>query len=133
MFSEKLKKVMQELGLNQAQVVKLTGCSKGAISMYINNKVVPDERKKRGIAVSLGLAPDYFEYEDAKVNDVVKPVSGSAIRRISTRELSKILGGVDRATAAKAAISKDFPGLYAVQTTNSHHVYFINDAIFCKI
>jgi len=132
MFSEKLKKAMQELELNQAQVVKLTGCSKGAISMYLNNKVVPGEQKKRGIAVSLGLAPDYFEREDAKTDDVVKPVSGNGVRKVSTRELSSILG-VDRGTAAKIAINRELPGLYGVQTTPNNHLYFINDAIFCKI
>ena len=60
-FSEKLKKAMQELNLNQAQVVGLTGKSKGSISMYLNDKTVPSEQTQSDIAVSLGLAADYFE------------------------------------------------------------------------
>lgn len=63
-FSEKLKKAMQQLGINQAQVVGLTGKSKGSISMYLNDKTVPSEKVQSDIAVSLGLAPDYFEQED---------------------------------------------------------------------
>ena len=37
-FSEKLKQAMQQLRINQAQVVGLTGKSKGSISMYLNDK-----------------------------------------------------------------------------------------------
>lgn len=131
-FSEKLKEAMHELELNQAQVVRLTGCSKGAVSMYLNGKIEPGEQKKRGIAVSLGLAPDFFEQEEKNVTDIVKPVSGSNIRRIRLRELSEVLG-VDRDTAATIAINRELPGLYGVQTTPTNHLYFINDAIFCKV
>lgn len=63
-FSEKLKQAMQQLGINQAQVVGLTGKSKGSISMYLNDKTVPSEQVQSDIAVSLGLAPDYFEQEE---------------------------------------------------------------------
>ena len=42
-FSEKLKQAMQQLGINQAQVVGLTGKSKGSISMYLNDKTTPSE------------------------------------------------------------------------------------------
>ncbi len=130
-FNEKLKKAMQELELNQKQVVTLTGCSKGAVSMYLNGKIEPPEQKKRGIAVSLGLAPDYFEYEDATPTDIVRASTGS-IRKTSTKELAQILG-VDRSTAAKIAKNRELPGLYGVQTTPTNHLYFINEAIFCKI
>ena len=77
-FSEKLKKAMQQLGLNQAQVVGMTGKSKGSISMYLNDKTTPSEKVQSDIAVSLGLAPDYFEQEEAQV--VVMPKGGSCRR-----------------------------------------------------
>lgn len=77
-FSEKLKKAMQQLGLNQAQVVGMTGKSKGSISMYLNDKTTPSEKVQSDIAVSLGLAPDYFEQEEAQV--VVMPKGGGCRR-----------------------------------------------------
>ena len=52
-FSEKLKQAMQQLGVNQAQVVGMTGKSKGSISMYLNDKTVPSEQVQSDIAVSL--------------------------------------------------------------------------------
>ncbi len=131
-FSEKLKQAMQELNLKQSQVVTLTGCAKGSISMYINGKMEPGEQKKRGIAVSLGLAPDYFEIDEKQIDEVVKPVSNGNIRKVSTKELSEILG-VDRGTAAKIAINRELPGLYGVRTTANNHLYFINEAIFCRL
>lgn len=70
-FSEKLKQAMQQLGINQAQVVGMTGKSKGSISMYLNDKTVPSEQVQSDIAVSLGLAPDYFEQEENPV--IFKP------------------------------------------------------------
>ena len=66
-FSEKLKQYMQQLGINQAQVVVLTGKSKGSISMYLNDKTTPSEQVQSDIAVSLGLTPDYFEQEETPV------------------------------------------------------------------
>ena len=66
-FSEKLKQAMQQLGINQAQVVGLTGKSKGSISMYLNDKTTPSEQVQSDIAVSLGLTPDYFEQEETPV------------------------------------------------------------------
>ena len=49
-FSEKLKQAMQQLGINQAQVVGLTGKSKGSISMYLNDKTTPSEQVQSDIA-----------------------------------------------------------------------------------
>lgn len=63
-FSEKLKKVMQELHLNQTQVCGLTGKSKGSVSQYLSGKQIPSENVQSDIAVSLGLAPDYFSKAD---------------------------------------------------------------------
>ena len=54
-FSEKLKKAMQDLNINQAQVVGLTGKSKGSVSQYISGKQIPSEKVQCDIAVSLGL------------------------------------------------------------------------------
>lgn len=68
MFSEKLKKAMQELEINQAKVVSLTGKSKGSISQYLSGKQTPSEKVQGDIAVSLGLAPDYFEKEDGELD-----------------------------------------------------------------
>lgn len=56
-FSEKLKSAMQQLEINQAKVVNLTGKSKGSISQYLSGKQTPSADVQRDIAVSLGLCP----------------------------------------------------------------------------
>ena len=43
MFSEKLKKAMQELHMNQRQVCGMTGKSKGSVSQYLSGKQIPSE------------------------------------------------------------------------------------------
>ena len=89
-FSEKLKQAMQQLGINQAQVVGMTGKSKGSVSMYLNDKTVPSEKLQSDIAVSLGLAPDYFEQEEAQ--KVVKPSKcEDGIETLTVHEVAKVM------------------------------------------
>lgn len=89
-FSEKLKQAMQQLGVNQAQVVGMTGKSKGSISMYLNDKTVPSEQVQSDIAVSLGLAPDYFEQEENPV--IFKPSKcEDGIQTLTLHEVAKLM------------------------------------------
>jgi len=132
-FSDQLKKAMQQMNITQTQVVTLTGCSKGAISMYLNDKCEPGEQKKRGIAVSLGLASDFFDQDDPDVTKaVVTPSDKTGIHRITLNDLTKLLG-VDKDTASKIAVNRDIPGLYGCKGTGDKFVYIINEAVFCKV
>ncbi len=42
-FSEQLKVAMQQLGINQSQVVGMTGIGKSLISQYLSDSNVPTE------------------------------------------------------------------------------------------
>lgn len=130
-FSEKLKKAMQQLGLNQAQVVGMTGKSKGSISMYLNDKTIPSEKVQSDIAVSLGLAPNYFEQEDAKVVIVPKDAEGK-IRRMLPEEAAVFLG-MDKGTVRKGLQQGVFPWGYGIKTSENRWAYFINAARFAEI
>lgn len=132
-FSEKLKKAMQQLGLNQAQVVGMTGKSKGSISMYLNDKTTPSEKVQSDIAVSLGLAPDYFEQEEAQV--VVMPkgaVAEGRIKRMLPEEAALFLG-MDKGTVRKGLQQGVFPWGYAIKTSENRWAYFINANRFAEI
>lgn len=132
-FSEKLKKAMQQLDINQAQVVGMTGKSKGSISMYLNDKTIPPEKVQSDIAVSLGLAPDYFEQEEAKV--VVMPrdaVAEGKIRRMLPEEAAVFLG-MDKGTVRKGLQQGVFPWGYAIKTSENRWAYFINAIRFAEI
>lgn len=130
-FSEKLKKAMQQLGINQAQVVGLTGKSKGSISMYLNDKTVPSEKVQSDIAVSLGLAPDYFEQEEAAVIVMPKGTEGK-IKKMLPEEAAVFLG-MDKGTVRKGLQQGVFPWGYAIKTSENRWAYFINARRFAEI
>lgn len=129
-FSEKLKQAMQELNLNQAQVVGLTGKSKGSISMYLNDKTTPSEKVQSDIAVSLGLAPNYFEQNDAKA--VVQKVKNGTIPELDVKIAAKLLG-MNHNTVRKGLQQGVFPWGYAIHTSEHRWVYFINAQRFAEI
>lgn len=130
-FSEKLKRAMQQLGISQAQVVGLTGKSKGSISMYLNDKTTPSEKVQSDIAVSLGLAPDYFEQEEAAVVVMPKETEGK-IKRLLPEEAAVLLG-MDKGTVRKGLQQGVFPWGYAIKTSENRWAYFINARRFAEI
>lgn len=84
-FREKLKAAMQQLNLSQTQVVGMTGCSKASISQYLSGKNTPSAEKQRDIAVSLGLAPDYFRQET--VQAVIVPPTPKRTLKTGSRTI----------------------------------------------
>ena len=60
-FAEKLKKLMNEARLTQADVRKMTGIGASSLSQYINGKNEPYPARKREIAVALGVDEAYFD------------------------------------------------------------------------
>ena len=128
-FSEKLKKAMQELGINQAKVVSLTGKSEGSISQYISGKQTPPAEVQRDIAVSLGLAPDYFEQE-VTVVQLAKNTDG--IKTLDVVEVAKVMH-MNHNTVRKGLQQGVFPWGYAIKTSENRWVYFINAKRFAEI
>lgn len=130
-FSEKLKQAMQQLGVNQAQVVGMTGKSKGSISMYLNDKTVPSEQVQSDIAVSLGLAPDYFEQEENPV--IFKPSKcEDGIQTLTIHEVAKLMHKHTN-TIALGLQQGVFPWGYAIHTSEHRWSYFINAKRFAEI
>lgn len=60
-FAEKLKTLMKQNNLTQAQVKALTGIGASSISQYLSGKNEPTNARKREIAVALGVQEDYFD------------------------------------------------------------------------
>ena len=130
-FSEKLKVAMQQLGINQKQVVGLTGKSKGSISMYLNGKTTPSEQVQSDIAVSLGLVPDYFQQEDSQAVLMPKGEEGK-IRKLLPEDAAVLLG-MDKGTVRKGLQQGVFPWGYAIKTSENRWSYFINAKRFAEI
>lgn len=130
MFSERLKKAMQDLGLSQAQLSKLTGIGRSSISQYLSGKNVPTEARQAEIAAALGLASDYFTDETV----IAAPITsgGGVIPRLTLTETANLMG------LSKKALSNGlqdgvFPWGYAVRGRGEKYVYFINAKRFAEI
>lgn len=132
-FAEKLKKAMQELGLNQRQVVTLTGKSKGSVSQYLSGKQIPSPDAQSVMAVSLGLASDYFTKDDEHL--VILPASEVRDGKIPRLlpEVAATYLGMDKATVRKGLQQGVFPWGYAVQTSEHRWAYFINARRFAEV
>ena len=131
-FSEKLKKAMQLLGLRQSQVAGMTGCSKGSISQYLSGKNIPLADKQRDIAVSLGLAPDYFEETGQESVIPSQNIDIGSIRQLSVSDAAKMLN-MNHNTVRKGLQQGVFPWGYAIHTSERRWVYFINATRFVEI
>lgn len=131
-FSEKLKKAMHDLELNQRQVCGLTGKSKGSVSQYLSGKQIPSEKVQSDIAVSLGLAPDYFTTEEEKPVIAKEALTDGKIRRMLPEEAAVYLG-MDKGTVRKGLQQGVFPWGYAVKTSENRWAYFINANRFAAI
>jgi transcriptional regulator with XRE-family HTH domain len=132
-FAEKLKKAMQELGLNQRQVVTLTGKSKGSVSQYLSGKQIPSPDAQSAMAVSLGLDADYFTKDDERL--VILPASEVRDGKIPRLlpEVAATYLGMDKATVRKGLQQGVFPWGYAVQTSEHRWAYFINARRFAEV
>lgn len=128
-FSEKLKKAMQDLGINQAKVVSLTGKSKGSISQYLSGKQTPSAEVQRDIAVSLGLNPDYFEQETPTL-ELAKKTDG--VQTLDVMVAAKLMH-MNHNTVRKGLQQGVFPWGYAIKTSENRWVYFINAVRFSEI
>lgn len=132
-FAEKLKKAMQELGLNQRQVVTLTGKSKGSVSQYLSGKQIPSPDAQSAMAVSLGLDADYFTKDNERL--VILPASEVRDGKIPRLlpEVAATYLGMDKATVRKGLQQGVFPWGYAVQTSEHRWAYFINARRFAEV
>jgi transcriptional regulator with XRE-family HTH domain len=128
-YSEKLRKVMQELGLTQVQVVDMTGISKSGISQYLSGKHEPSADKKKHIAVSLGLDPDYLNKSEASV---VRISNDKGIQKILPEDVARVMG-MNHQTVRKGLQQGVFPWGYAIRTSERRWTYFINAKRFIEI
>lgn len=130
-FNEKLKQAMQQLEINQAQVVGMTGIGKSSISQYLSGKNVPSADRQKNIAVSLGLEADYFEQDEYSVVKLAKR-NGGVIAEIRTKDVGSLMR-MNHKTVEEGLKQGVFPWGYAIKTSDNHHRYFVNAHRFAEI
>lgn len=130
-FDEKLKRVMQQLNITQAQLVGLTGIGKSSISQYLHGKNVPSEERQKNIAVSLGLAADYFGQSTDQTLKITKRKKG-VVPELRTRDAGTLMR-MNHKTVEDGLKQGVFEWGYAIKTSENCHRYFINAIRFAEI
>lgn len=123
MFRQRLKKLMQELNLNQKEVAELTGIGKSSISQYLTGSHEPTHSRQKEIAKALGADENYFF--DPMPEVVISDNVG-----ISVAEAAKLIRK-SKTFITKGLQQKAFPWGYAVK--RGKWSYFINRKKFFEI
>ena len=88
MFKENLKTLMEQRGITQAELSKMTGIGKPSISQYLSGKNVPSPKNLKIIADALKSPVDFFTLATKKVNPP-KPVT---LKNVSIEEAASRMG-----------------------------------------
>ena len=119
-FSEKLKQAMQQLGINQAQVVGLTGKSKGSISMYLN------DNEKEQVCMS-----KYAMYDNFEVGDVVVVKTGH--HGLAVAKIASIDDTVSRVANGREIVTKVDMSTYENRVASRKRVSELKTAMDVRI
>lgn len=124
MFSEMLKKAMQEKDMNLTALSAATGIGKSSISQYLSGKNEPPDKKKTTIALAMGLPADYF-----KKVQIQSDLSSSEIN-LSVIVAAKLMGK-SKEFVYQGLKDGVFPWGYAVKMRKNWS-YYISPVMFQK-
>lgn len=122
-FAEKLKTLMQQQGLTQAQVKKLTGIGASSISQYVSGKNEPSNARKKEISVALGVQENYFDtfLPEAKIQSSTINLPVKTAAKLMGKSADWVMQGLRDGV---------FPWGYAVKLTKWS--YFISAVKFTE-
>ena len=72
-FSQKLKYILSEQNISQAELSRLTGINKSSICQYLSGKNIPSKKRQGVIATAIGMPEDYFGNENFKEPSISYP------------------------------------------------------------
>lgn len=124
MFSEMLKKAMQEKDMNLTALSAATGIGKSSISQYLSGKNEPPDKKKATIALAMGLPTDYF-----KKVQIQSDLSSSEVN-LSVIVAAKLMGK-SKEFIYQGLRDGVFPWGYAVKM-GKNWSYYISPVMFQK-
>lgn len=124
-FSEKLKKLMDEAKLTQADVRKMTGIGASSLSQYISGKNEPYPARKKEIAVALGMKENFFDDEAPAEIKIAKNPGTSVKVEVVAKLMKK-----SREWVMQGLRDRVFPWGYAVKMEKWS--YFISPVRFTQ-
>ncbi len=120
----KLKQLMAERGVTQAELAKLTGLPKSTISQYMSGDFEPTGVRLELLAEALGCEPE----EITKRRHTAPPL----VEKLSVDDAANVLG-MSPTTLRKGLRQGVFPWGYAVRTGEKTWAYWINKAKFLEV
>lgn len=124
MFKDLLKSAMDVAGMNATALSAATGIGKSSISQYLSGKIVPPDKKKEHIALSMGLEADYFKKSEVKADIEINS------SRMTVEQTAALMH--KRTSFVRKGLQDGvFPFGYAVKVSG-HYSYFISKAKFTE-
>jgi len=123
-FGNKLKRLMNELGLSQSKISELTGIGKSSISQYLSGKNEPSKERRKEIARALGVQEDYFNQFEASAT-----VQHNSAINVPVPLVAKLMGK-SKEWVMQGLRDGIFPWGYAVKLTKWS--YFVSSVKFTE-
>lgn len=120
-FADRLKQVMREKNMSQAELSVLTGIGKSSISQYLSGKNEPKAKTTQKIAEALQISAAWL-IEEAVVNN-------SEIEKCISIEKAAGLMGKSKLFVRAGIINGNLPFGYAVKLS-SRYSYHISPKLF---
>lgn len=114
MKASEMHERMTELGITAQELSEMTGIGKSSISQYLSGKITPPPKRMQLICEALKVE------EDEKIS------------QLSVIEVSKLLR-MNQQTVRLGLQQGVFPWGYAIKTSESRWVYFINRKRFEEV
>jgi transcriptional regulator with XRE-family HTH domain len=126
MFSQNLKRAMNERNITQSQLADLTGLSKSGISQYLSGKITPNERAKRKLADALDVSVAYLDGKTLIDDPTADP---HGIKNLPVEQAAKLLGKSKQFVRVSLQLGKA-PFGFAVKLTGDKFSYHISPKKF---
>lgn len=127
-FAKKLKYILSEKDISQAELSRLTGIGKSSICQYLSGKNIPSDKRQKEIALAIGLPEDYFSKEISKEPRPTR----TKIPRLTLTETAGMMG-ISQQALALGIQRGMFPWAQALPGRNEkRHIYFINAIKFAE-
>jgi len=116
MFIENVTRLMNEKGISQAELSRLTGLQRSSISQYLSGRNTPRQKALDAIAGALGVtAADLSSGE----------------KKITVKTAAELMG-VSEQFVRVAMQQKQLPIGTAVKLTGSKYTYYISPKLFTE-
>ncbi|MCH5299019.1 MAG: helix-turn-helix transcriptional regulator [Ruminococcus sp.] len=117
MFVLKVKQLMKEKKLTQADIVRLTGLSKSGVSQYLSGKNKPSKKALAKIADALNVSPEQL--------------TDNSRKRITVQEAAELMGKSPQFVRV-AMQHNALPIGTAVKISGSKYTYYISPKLFTE-